>query len=68
MNYSIKEQSQESKLKKPLNSEKSIIKNLNYFIEKNRIKYNYVSKNEIRLREKKQVSRSHYVGYDPEED
>lgn len=68
MTYTIKKKDQESQFKKKPYPEKSVINSLNCFIENNKKKFNYVSKNETRLREKKEVCRSHYVGYDPEDE
>lgn len=46
----------------------NIIKEINNFINKNQCKYNFISKYEKNLREKKKLTTSHYVGYDPEDD
>ena len=70
LDYEISQKSKqkEKKLKKtPIITENKIINNVNDFIEKNRNKMNFISKNEIELRQKKSISRSHYVGYDPDE-
>ena len=48
--------------------ERKILKNVNSFIEETRNKFNFISESKKEIMEKKKLARSHYVGYDPEED
>ena len=48
--------------------EHKILRNLKSFIQETRNKFNFVSESKKQILEKKKLARSHYVGYDPEDD
>jgi len=67
LNVKINEKEQKKQEKRG-NRETRVLKNLDVFIEETRNKFNFVSKLQNDLLEKKKIARAHYVGYDPEED
>ena len=67
MDFKINSKEENENRKKTI-QERKILKNLNSFIEETRNKFNYVSESKKEIMEKKKLARSHYVGYDPEED